>query len=242
MQIFSGTCRATRIGNRNRVYGDRGAGYRLTSNTFDPKDLVRVQDYGTGTYGYAARKGFTDLTGRSATVTGSITTTTLTVTAVSAGALVVGMTISGTGVTAGTIITAFGTGTGGVGTYTVSVSQTVASTAIAATNNWTGPTFQFWKDENDMLHFSGQLTVDATSGSNNGGYTIGILPVDFRPYVTTVFHVSHTAGIATPAHISIDSLGVIRTAEGVNSNSSLYMTGAAPVLIKGHSYYASGPY
>jgi hypothetical protein len=65
-----------------------------------------------------------------AVFTGSITTTTLNVTAMTSGDIYLGMEISGTGVTAGTRITAFGTGTGGVGTYTVSASQTVASTTI----------------------------------------------------------------------------------------------------------------
>ena len=62
--------------------------------------------------------------------TGSITTTTLTISAVASGALKVGDTIAGTGVTGATTITAFLTGTGGTGTYTVSTSQTVASTTI----------------------------------------------------------------------------------------------------------------
>jgi len=66
-----------------------------------------------------------------ATITGSISGTTLTVTAVSAGTVQVGQVIAGTGVTAGTTITALGTGTGSTGTYTVSVSQTVASTTIS---------------------------------------------------------------------------------------------------------------
>lgn len=70
--------------------------------------------------------------GREAVVTGSIAGTTLTVTAVSSGALRVGLALSGTGVTAGTTITALGTGTGGAGTYTVSASQTVSSTSITA--------------------------------------------------------------------------------------------------------------
>jgi hypothetical protein len=65
-----------------------------------------------------------------AQVTGSISGTTLTVTAVASGILAVGNILTGTGVTSGTTITALGTGTGGTGTYTVSVSQTVASTAI----------------------------------------------------------------------------------------------------------------
>lgn len=68
-----------------------------------------------------------------ASVTGSIATTTLTVTAVGSGALSVGQTLSGSGVTAGTKITALGTGTGGTGTYTVDTSQTASSTTITAT-------------------------------------------------------------------------------------------------------------
>lgn len=70
-----------------------------------------------------------------ATVTGSIAGTTLTVTAHTSGFLGIGSTISGTGVTGGTTITAYGTATGtGTGTYTVSASQTVASTTITGTS------------------------------------------------------------------------------------------------------------
>jgi hypothetical protein len=71
-----------------------------------------------------------------AVVTGDITGTTLDVTAVSSGTLQIGQTLEGANVTDGTIITAFGTGTGGTGTYTVSPSQTAASATIYALN-WT---------------------------------------------------------------------------------------------------------
>lgn len=70
----------------------------------------------------------------SAQFTGSISGTTLTVTAVSSGTLAVGQTIydtSGT-VLAGTTITALGTGAGGTGTYTVSIDQTVSSEAMGS--------------------------------------------------------------------------------------------------------------
>lgn len=70
-----------------------------------------------------------------AVVTGSITLTTLTVTAVTSGVLSIGQIISGTGVTAGTRIVAFVSGTGGAGTYTVDISQAVASTTISATKS-----------------------------------------------------------------------------------------------------------
>ena len=58
--------------------------------------------------------------------------TTLTVTALTSGTIIVGSAIYGTNVTAGTIITAFVSGTnGGVGVYTVSISQNVVSTTIS---------------------------------------------------------------------------------------------------------------
>ena len=61
-----------------------------------------------------------------AVVTATIAGSILTVSAVASGTLHVGQTIQGAGVTLGTIITALGTGTGGVGTYTLSVASTVA--------------------------------------------------------------------------------------------------------------------
>ena len=67
--------------------------------------------------------------------TGAIAGTTLTITVATSGALYIGSLLTGTGVTAGTTISAFVTGTGGVGTYTVSISQTVSSTAITGTVN-----------------------------------------------------------------------------------------------------------
>jgi hypothetical protein len=70
------------------------------------------------------------------TFTGSIATTTLTVTAMLTGSpIVLGMYIDGTSVTDGTYITAFGTGSGGIGTYTVNQSVTASSTTITAHTN-----------------------------------------------------------------------------------------------------------
>lgn len=70
------------------------------------------------------------------TLTGSISGTTLTVTDVSDGAIALGMTLAGSGVAPGTKIVRFGSGAGGNvnsdGTYTVNISQTVASTTISA--------------------------------------------------------------------------------------------------------------
>jgi hypothetical protein len=61
--------------------------------------------------------------------TGSVSSTTLTVTAVGFGApIVVGMYVDGTSVTDGTYITAFGTGNGGTGTYTLNQAINIANT------------------------------------------------------------------------------------------------------------------
>lgn len=67
-----------------------------------------------------------------ATVTGSISGTTLSVTSVTGGRLAVGQVITGTGISANTTITSIGTAGGGIGAYTVNNSQTVASTTITA--------------------------------------------------------------------------------------------------------------
>jgi hypothetical protein len=66
----------------------------------------------------------------SASFNGSISTTLLTVTQVKSGTLAVGQQVFGPGVSAETVITALGTGTGGVGTYTINISQTVSTTNL----------------------------------------------------------------------------------------------------------------
>lgn len=69
-----------------------------------------------------------------ASVTGSIATTTLTVTAIGSGVLIPGLILSGAGVTANTTIVRQLTGVlGSTGTYLVDTSQTAASTTITAT-------------------------------------------------------------------------------------------------------------
>jgi len=87
--------------------------------------------YDTTDYSYGVSIG-----SHTATFTGSIATTTLTVTANSAGSILPGMLITGTGVSANTYIVTQLTGTaGGTGTYSVSVSQTVSSTTITGTRS-----------------------------------------------------------------------------------------------------------
>lgn len=101
--------------------GDALSGTGVTSGT-------TVISYGTATGGIGSYGISIAQTVSPTTI--SATSNVLNVTAVSSGSISVGNVVQGTGVTSGTTITAFGTGTGGVGTYVVSASQLVASTAI----------------------------------------------------------------------------------------------------------------
>lgn len=103
-----------------------------------------------------------------AVVTGAISGTTLTVSAVTNGVLAVGSFISGTGVTAGTYITALGSGSGGAGTYTVSASQTVSSTTITS-----GDTFKLALYTSSATLDSSTTVYSSSNESSGPGYTAG---------------------------------------------------------------------
>jgi hypothetical protein len=68
-----------------------------------------------------------------AVFTGSTSGTTLTVTSMSSGTIAIGQSLYGIGITAETVITALGSGSGGVGTYTINLSQTVSSSVLNST-------------------------------------------------------------------------------------------------------------
>ncbi len=86
----------------------------------------------------------------SAQATATVSGTVMTVSAVASGVLAIGMIINGSGVVVGTRIVSFGTGSGGEGTYIVSISQTAGATIfcrapytdedhwsrVDATNRW----------------------------------------------------------------------------------------------------------
>jgi hypothetical protein len=92
--------------------------------------ITSAGDVGIGTTSPAAQLHVAGTTNNTATFTASITGTTMDVTAVTSGTLAVGDAVYGLGVSPITKITALGTGTGGTGTYTVSVFQTVSSATL----------------------------------------------------------------------------------------------------------------
>ena len=70
----------------------------------------------------------------SAVFTGSISGTTLTVTAVTNGTIGINQALFGIGILPETVITALGTGSGGVGTYTINLTQAVSSELMNSVN------------------------------------------------------------------------------------------------------------
>jgi hypothetical protein len=145
---------------------------------------TRITEFITGAGGNVNEAGTyrlnADATTPPAAFTGSITGTTLTVTAVATGYIGAGATIAGTGVTLGTTISSVISASGGVGTYTVSVSQTVGSVAMTATVTPIPITLYYQKP---LGLDSAFVRVNTTSNGQpitNGGldYQVGILSVE----------------------------------------------------------------
>lgn len=98
----------------NRVPEPAGTNYVMMTPLLRPRLSTNVDSYADIVY------------------TGSITGATLDVSAVSLGPIAVGQPVFGVGVAVGTQITALGSGTGGIGTYTVAPgSQSVDSELMA---------------------------------------------------------------------------------------------------------------
>ena len=161
------------------------------------------------------------VTGFGPSFTGTISGTTLTVTIVNNNIpLTVGMVIAGSGVTAGTTITAFGANTvGGLGTYTVSASQTVASaTAMTATPQIGSPIFVY--GSLDVAYADGWWVVNASSGSTFT-YITSTAPAASL-YDSTklyIFPGSFFTGAAIPAATNAISLsGTIATVTTTNDH------------------------
>lgn len=125
--------------------------------------------------------------------------TVLTVSSVASGTIYAGMVVSGSGITAGTRITAFGTGSGGTGTYTVNTSQEVSSTTITgnlpsqitfaeaglyniqfsiqfinADSNFHSTSVWFRKNGSDIADSNSEFSIPAKHGSTDGRLTAAL--------------------------------------------------------------------
>ena len=145
---------------------------------------VYANGWGAGTWGGV-------IPSSSVSFTGSISGTTLTVTAVVSGTIAIGDLITGTGVSSSppgslaTYITALGTGTGGTGTYTVNVSQSVSSRAMSAIAG-TG-----WGSTSTILVSNARLRLWS---SDNFGQNLVINPRD-----SSIYYWDNAGGLGTRA-------------------------------------------
>jgi hypothetical protein len=98
--------------------------------------------------------------------TGSISDTTLTVTAVSSGTIRVGMRLTSSGtISDNTSIIALGTGSGGTGTYIVSTLQTRSSATLTGTGDT--DSMMVWSSEFRDLGFTPTLATGAGYADTN---------------------------------------------------------------------------
>jgi hypothetical protein len=139
-------------------------------------------------------------------VTASITGATMDVTAVTTGTIAVGDLVYGPDVQPYTRVTALGTGTGGIGTYTVSVYQTVASTAaMVGTPTYGGTliritdtdTAQSVNQPNGALQF---YTSDSSTPTAGVGAYVAALAESSGPDTALVFGTRNNAGGAVDAN------------------------------------------
>jgi hypothetical protein len=131
--IFTGSTSGTTLTVTSISSGTIAINQSLYGIGVLPETVITALGTGTGGTGtYTINRSQTVASGTMSTatvgavVTATIAGLTMTVSAVTSGVLHVGQTVQGAGVTLGTIITALGTGSGGIGTYTLSVASTVA--------------------------------------------------------------------------------------------------------------------
>lgn len=174
----------TAVGAGSLVPGALLTGTGVTAGT-------RISSQLTGTTGGVGSYAVTIAQTVSST-TVSATYGVLTVSAVASGTLSVGQTLSGSGVTAGTRITALGTGTGLTGTYYVQTTQTASSTTVTATGTAVAVSY-------DSVAGSFVITSGVTGASSTIAFPTGTLAAPIFLTEATGAVLSQGADAATPS-------------------------------------------
>ena len=171
-----------------------------------------------------------DLNQTEGVFTGSVTSTTLTITSVLSGEpLVLGQYVSGTGITAGSYVTAFVTGNGGVGTYTLSASSS-ATGSITITSSGDS-------------YLGDPAPMDLGVGPLGRVYIWDMVPQTLQTAniaasqtASAAGAVTLTAGTSTKSVVRPDGVTVIQlnTPRALQINTS---TTARTITISGYDYY-----
>jgi hypothetical protein len=165
-----------------------------------------------------------------ATFTGSISSNTLTVATVTGGTISIGQVISGGTIAVGTTITAFVGGTGGSGTYTVSISQTVTSTTITAVATPGVVTVSSAPANNSLVIFSttGALPTGLTAGT--AYYVVNRTSTTFQVSATFGGTAINTSGYSQSGtqtatwYTLVDTTSGAGTATITETSSTLYFS------------------
>jgi hypothetical protein len=201
----------------------------ITGTTLNKTYSKLHSDYGDVTHYFRLTYNFTETaTCSAATISG----TTLTIpAAINNGVYKTGMVLTGTGVSANTIITAYGTGYGGPGTYTVSVSQTVTATTIigSLTPNTGGSTTS-----------SISTTTLTVGGTVTGNFSPGMIitGTGVTAGTTIVRQLTGTTGLTGTYQVSA-SQTVASTAIMAVTTATLAQTGALSDITLAQSHTAN---
>ena len=171
-----------------------------------------------------------DLFQTEGTFTGSVTSTTMTITALQTGdVLTLGQYVSGTGITAGSYITAFVSGSGGVGTYTLSASSS-ATGSITITSS-------------GDAYLGDPAPMDLGVGPLGRVYVWDFVPQTLQTAniaasqtASAAGAVTLTAGTSAKSVVRPDGVSVIQlnTPRALQINTS---TTARTITISGYDYY-----
>ena len=171
-----------------------------------------------------------DLSQTEGIYTGSVTSTTLTITALQSGEpLTLGQFVSGTGITAGSYITAFVSGSGGIGTYTLSASSS-ATGSITITSS-------------GDAYLGDPAPMDLGVGPLGRVYVWDMVPQTLQTAniaasqtASAAGAVTLTAGTSAKSVVRPDGVSVIQlnTPRALQINTS---TTARTITISGYDYY-----
>ena len=170
--------------------------------------------------------GTTIVAANSSAFTGYTSGTTLTVTSITSSIITLGMVITGSNMTAGTYISALGTGVGGAGNYTLSTSQSVASGSSGSPVNLTGTSYTVSTSQSTA---SGSITGAGVTATINfatqagAPFAIGdtIIVSGFTP-IAYNGKFSVTASTTSSVSYSSPATGSMITAGTVASNTAVY--------------------
>jgi hypothetical protein len=168
---------------------------------------------------------------------GSISGTTLTVSAVYGGSIGVGTVITGSGVATATVTSLIG-GSGGVGTYGISVSQTVTSTTISGTYSGT-----------QTIKLSATIGGSPVNITAVGSGNLTLTPVSIgitapagtsTPALATTAFVSNALGFFNATNWTIDETLATQTAAFTIASPAVVTVTTSPANGKAVSFSTTG--